>query len=136
MAADSNEITAVPELLRLLDVKGCIVTVDALNTQKDTAAAIRARGVDYVLALKANHSLLYEAVRDLCGAVEDQCTANFPCATHQTPDGEHRGLETRRSLSVAAPDYLPGFAEWQDLVCVGKVEAQHEVGDKVGVETR
>lgn len=136
VADDSNEITAVPELLRLLDVTGCIVTVDAINTQKDTAAAIRAQGADYVLALKANHGLLYEAVQDLCAAVEDNRTAHLPFATHQTLDGEHGRIETRCYLSVMAPEYLPGFAEWQDLVSVGKVEARREVGDKVSVETR
>jgi hypothetical protein len=51
----SNEITAVPELLRLLEIKGCIVTVDALNTQKAIANEIRERGADYVMALKENH---------------------------------------------------------------------------------
>jgi predicted transposase YbfD/YdcC len=136
VADDSNEITAVPELLRLLDVTGCIVTVDAINTQKDTAAAIRAQGADYVLALKANHGLLYEAVQDLCAAVEANRTAHLPFATHQTLDGEHGRIETRCYLSVMAPEYLPGFAEWQDLVSVGKVEARREVGDKVSVETR
>ncbi|MBS1811305.1 MAG: ISAs1 family transposase [Acidobacteria bacterium] len=136
VAGDSNEITAVPELLRLLEVKGCIVTVDALNTQKDTANAIRAQGTEYVLALKANHGLLYEAVRDLCAAVEDNRTANLPYASYQTLDGEHGRIETRRYLSVAAADFLPGFAEWRDLVSVGMVEATREVGGKVSVERR
>lgn len=136
VAADSNEITAVPELLRLLDVKGCIVTVDAINTQKDTAVAIRARGADYVLALKANHGLLYEAVRSFCTAVQENRTANLPFTTYQTLDGEHGRIETRRYLSVVAPEFLPGFAEWQDLVSVGMVEARREVGTKVSVETR
>lgn len=136
VAADSNEITAVPELLRLLEIKGCIVTVDAINTQKDTAAAIRARGADYVLALKANHGRLYEAVRDLCAAVQDKRTANLSFARYQTVDGEHGRVETRRYLSVSAPDFLPGFDEWQDLVSVGQVEATREVGEKRSVETR
>lgn len=136
VAEGSNEIAAVPELLRLLDVKGCIVTVDAINTQKDTAAAIRARGADYVLALKGNHGLLYEAVRDLCQAVQENRTANLSFATHTTLDGEHGRIETRRYLSVVAPEYLPGFAEWRDLCSVGMVEATREVGDKLSCETR
>lgn len=136
VAADSNEITAVPELLRLLDVKGGIVTVDALNTQKDIAQPIRAPKADYVLALKGNHGLLYEAVRDLCQAVEDDRTVNLAFARHTTVDGEHGRLEMRRYLTVAAPDYWPGFAEWQDLCSVGKVEATREVGNQVSVETR
>lgn len=136
VATDSNEITAVPELLRLLDVKGCLVTVDAINTQKEIARQIRAQEADYVLALKGNHVWLYEAVRDLCQAVEDDRTVNIAFARHTTVDGEHGRIETRRYLTVAAPDYLPGFAEWRDLCSVGKVEATREIGDQVSVETR
>ena len=136
VAADSHESTAVPALLRLLDVKGCIVTVDALNTQKDIAAQIRAQGADYVLALKGNHGLLYEAVRDLCQAVEEDRTAHLPWATHSTLDGEHGRIETRRYLSISAPDYLPGFAEWRDLCSVGMVEATREVGAQATSERR
>ena len=99
-AADSNEITAVPQLLRLLEVKGGIVTVDALNTQKDIAARIRAQGADYGLALKGNHGLLYDAVRDLCQAVVEARMANLPFATHTTRDGEPGWIETRRYLRI------------------------------------
>ena len=60
----SNEMTAVPLLLEMLDLKGCIVTADALNSQKSIAAKVQERGGDYVLALKANHLHLYEDVRD------------------------------------------------------------------------
>lgn len=60
----SNEMTAVPLLLEMVDLKGCVVTTDALNTQKNIAAAIRAQGGDYVLALKENHRHLFEDVRD------------------------------------------------------------------------
>ena len=58
VAEGSNEITAVPQLLRLLSIKGCIVTVDAINTQKDTVDEIREQGADYVVALKRNHEKL------------------------------------------------------------------------------
>lgn len=136
VAADSNEITAVPELLRLLDVKGCIVTVDALNTQKDIAQQIRAQGADYVLALKGNHGLLYDAVRDLCQAVEEDRTVNLAWATPTTLDGEHGRIETRRYLSVVAPEWLPGFAEWRNLASIGMVEATREIGAKVTTEKR
>lgn len=69
VAADSNESTAVPELLRTLDVQDCIMTVDALNTQTAIAKETRARGADYVLALKDNHPQLRAAVAQLCAAV-------------------------------------------------------------------
>ena len=61
----SNEITAIPELLRLLDVSGCLVTIDAMGCQRAIAAQIVKQGGVYVLALKRNHETLYEAVEEL-----------------------------------------------------------------------
>src|SRR4051794_11093567 len=62
--ARSNEVTAIPLLLKLLDLRGCIVTIDAMGCQKEIAAAIRARDADYVLAVKDNQPSLYQAVSD------------------------------------------------------------------------
>lgn len=136
VAADSNEITAVPELLRTLDVKDCIVTVDALNTQTTIAEEIRAQGAHYVLALKDNHPHLRQAVAALCAAVQAGRTWNLAHATTTTVDGDHGRIETRQYWSVAAWDYLPGYEEWCDLASVGKVEATREVGEKKSVEVR
>ena len=77
VAADSNEITAVPELLKVLALEGCIVTLDALNTQKETVAAIAEQAADYVIALKGNHATLLAAVTELCAAVLEDRTANI-----------------------------------------------------------
>ena len=123
VAERSNEITAVPELLRLLQIKGCIVTVDALNTQKETVEEIRQQEADYVVALKGNHGKLYEAVAELCEAVEGKRTANLPFAVCETVEKDHGRIETRRYLSVAAVDWLPGKEEWRDLQSVGMVVA-------------
>jgi predicted transposase YbfD/YdcC len=59
----SNEITAIPALLKLLDISGCIITIDAMGTQTEMAHQIQAQGADYVLALKANHPTLYQQVQ-------------------------------------------------------------------------
>ena len=136
VAADSNEITAVPELLRTLDIKDCIVTVDARNTQTTIAKEIRAQGAHYVLALKDNHPHLRQAVEELCAAVQAGRTWHIAHATTTTVDGDHGRLETRQYWSVAASDYLPGFAEWCDLASVGMVTARREVGEKKSVEGR
>jgi predicted transposase YbfD/YdcC len=136
VAADSNEITAVPELLRTLEVKDCIVTVDALNTQTTIAQEIRAQGAHYVLALKDNHPHLRQAVAELCAAVQAGRTWNLAHATTQTVDGEHGRIETRRYWSVAAWEHLPGYADRCDWASVGMVEATREVGDKKSVEVR
>lgn len=136
VAADSNEITAVPELLQTLDIQDCIVTVDALNTQTTIAEEIRARQAHYVLALKDNHPHLRQAVAELCAAVQAGRTWNIAYEKKTTVDGDHGRIETRRYWTVAASDYLPGFAEWQDLTSVGMVEATREMGEKKSVEVR
>ena len=83
--AKSNEITAIPQLPQLLDLNGCIVTIDAMGCQKDIAQDILDRGADYVLALKENQGQLHEDVRDLCGtcSMERRSSASrvFPTTT-------------------------------------------------------
>lgn len=131
VADGSNEITAVPELLRLLEIKGCIVTVDAINTQKETVEQIRRQEADYVVALKGNHGKLYEAVAELCDAVEGDRTVNLPFDVHETIEKDHGRIETRRYLSIAAVDWLPGKEEWRDLQSVGMVIATREINGVV-----
>lgn len=136
VAADSNEITAVPELLRTLDIKDCLVTVDALNTQTTIAEEIRVQEAHYVLALKDNHPHLRQAVEELCASVQAGRTWNIAYEKKTTVDGDHGRIETRKYWTIAASDYLPGFAEWCDLTSVGRVEATRERGDKKSVEVR
>ena len=97
---ESNEITAVPKLLRLLDLKGCIVTLDALNTQKEIAAEIREQEADYVLALKANHGKMHKEVGEFFRAVREDRTYGFEISTHKTVDGEHGPIEERKYWQV------------------------------------
>ncbi len=134
--AGTNEITTVPEVLRELDLHGCIVTVDALNCQKAVAAQIRRQGADYVLALKDNHKTLHAEVKDYIAAVRDDRTHGFAMATHQTVDGEHGRIETRRYWQAAAPDHLPDKAAWPDLRSVGMVESSRDIHGKVTIEKR
>ena len=133
VADDSNEITAVPELLRLLQIKGCIVTVDAINTQKGTVAEIREQEADYVVALKGNHGKLHKAVAELCEAVEQDRTVNLPFDVYETVEKDHGRIETRRYVSIASVDWLPGKEEWRDLASVGMVVGTREID---GVVTR
>ena len=89
----SNEITAVPKLLELLSLKGCIVTADALNCQRVIAAKVVEQGGDYVLALKGNQGSLHDDVR--CFFDDPTRTAEM---AHTTVDGDHGRIETRTSL--------------------------------------
>jgi len=136
VAEDSNEITAVPELLRVLDLTGCIVTVDALNTQKEIARQIRAQGTEYVLALKDNHPTLRQQVADFLQAAQHGRTLNYQISTHQTVEKDHGRIETRRYWQVEAPPHLHEFEQWPDLRSVGLVQATREVRDQTTVETR
>jgi predicted transposase YbfD/YdcC len=136
VAEGSNEITAVPEVLRQLNVEGCIVTVDALNCQKAIAAQVRDQKADYVLALKDNHKTLRLEVAEFLTSVREDRTWNFEIGTHQTTDGEHGRIETRRYWQAQAPDHLFEKAAWRDLASVGMVEARRELGDKQTTEVR
>lgn len=136
VAAGSNEITAVPEVLRQLNVAGCIVTVDALNCQKAIAAQIRDQQADYVLALKDNHKTLRLEVAEFMTSVREDRTWNYEIGTHQTTDGEHGRIETRCYWQAQAPDHLFEKAAWRDLTSVGMVEATRELGDKQTTEIR
>ena len=127
VAADSNEITAVPLLLRLLELKGCIVTLDALHCQKDTAAEILKRGADYVLALKGNQGTLYNEVESFFSAIVKERTFGYEISRHETVDGEHGRIETRKYWHVNAPDYVKEKFAWPGLVSLGMCEARREL---------
>ena len=104
VAEASNEITAVPQLLRLLALKGCIVTVDALNCQKETAAEILKREADYVLALKGNHPNLQQEVEIFFDAIVNGRSFGYEISRYETVDGDHGRIETRKYWQVNAPD--------------------------------
>jgi predicted transposase YbfD/YdcC len=136
VADESNEITAVPELLRVLELNGCIVTVDALNTQKEIATEIRRQQADYVLALKGNHPTLHEQVVDFLQTAQQGLTHNYQIAHHQTVDGEHGRIETRQYWQVEAPPHLHEFDQWPDLRSIGLVQATREIGDQISAQVR
>jgi predicted transposase YbfD/YdcC len=141
VGAKENEITAIPELLALLTLKGAIVTIDAIGCQKKIAAAIRERGADYLLALKENQPALYRDVADFLG---EQRAAGFrDCAagswaTHQTTDADHGRVETRRHWIVGDIAWLrERHPAWPDLTSIAMIEAQRrEPGKPASCQTR
>lgn len=136
VSEDSNEITAVPQLLRMLEIKGCIVTVDALNCQKEIASEILAQKADYVLALKANQGNIYKDVESFFDAVVNDHTYGFQISTHQTVDGEHGRIETRKYWHVNAPEHLVEKFGWPGLQSLGMCEATREFKGQVSKEKR
>jgi len=126
----SNEITAIPLLLELLELRGATVTIDALGCQKEIAAKIVDREGEYVLALKGNHEHLHQAVADeFAQAVE----ADFEIPglrRHVTVETNHGRQERREYFVMPAPRSLPGFADWAKLTSIGMVLRTTEVGGK------
>jgi predicted transposase YbfD/YdcC len=119
MACDekSNEITAIPELLKLVDIKGAIVTIDAMGTQKAIAEQIVEGKADYVLALKGNHETLQQAV---IAYIDEQLEGDLTNAQeHVTTEKGHGREETRTYLQLPAPEDLPGFLRWKGLKSIG-----------------
>jgi len=118
-AEKSNEITAIPELLMLVDTKGAIITIDAMGTQKAIAEEIIEGGADYVLALKGNQETLHQAVID---HINEQLEGDLADAQEQvTTETGHGREETRTYLQLPAPETLPGFTLWKGLESIGLV---------------
>jgi predicted transposase YbfD/YdcC len=117
-AEKSNEITAIPELLRLVDIKGAILTIDAMGTQKAIAEQIVEGGADYVLALKGNQETLHQAVID---HINEQLEGDLADAQMQVTTEEGHGREeTRTYLQLPASETLPGFTLWKGLKSIGR----------------
>jgi predicted transposase YbfD/YdcC len=135
--AKSNEITALPLLLELLDLRGCIVTLDAMGCQKEVVEAIRAQGADYVLTVKGNQGTLYEDISSFFIDGLDQDFAGVPHRRCKTIDHNHGRHETRRYTVMAVPEALRQRHAWRDLHSIGMVYAERQVGDEeLEVETR
>jgi predicted transposase YbfD/YdcC len=132
----SNEITAIPKLLELLELKGCIVTIDAMGCQRAIAAQIRAQGGDYVLGLKGNQSALQESVEDF---FEVATAADFAAVSHdfhEEIDKDHGRLEVRRYWVTEDLRTLPDNPLWAGLRSIGMVERRCTIGTTETVERR
>lgn len=134
--AKSNEITAIPQLLQVLAIAGCIVTIDAMGCQKDIASAIVEHGADYVLALKANQPSLYEDVQWL---FEQALATQFRGIVHdfhQTLDKGHGRVEIRRCWTLSELDYLVQKPHWSGLASLAMIQSERRSNGKVEHQTR
>jgi predicted transposase YbfD/YdcC len=139
----SNEITAIPELLKVLYLKGCIVTIDAMGCQKDIAARIADKGADYVLALKGNHATVHEEVAlFFADAVTPCADSAADCATPntmafcRTVEKDHGRLETRRYWQSTDIGWMQDKKLWKKLASFGMVESVRTVKGKSSIERR
>jgi predicted transposase YbfD/YdcC len=118
-AEKSNEITAIPQLLSLVDIRGAIITIDAMGTQIAIAESIVDGGGDFVLALKGNQESLYEATVAYIGEQIEAEFEGIDARTHETVETRHGRQETRTYIQMPAPRSLPGFARWKGLMTIG-----------------
>jgi predicted transposase YbfD/YdcC len=135
-ADKSNEITAIPELLQLVDIKGTIITIDAMGTQKAIAEQIVANGADYVLALKGNQETLHQEVIDY---IEEQAKNDFAdvkARRHITHETGHGRDEIRSYLHMPVPDELRGLELWKGLTSIGVATLVCVRDGKESAETR
>jgi len=122
--AKTNEITALPQLMRTLDLKGCVVTADALNTQKDTAAQAVSQGADYLLPLKGNHPLAESEVRAFLQDVAARTPPGF-----ESVEKGHGRLETRRLWQSADISWFADTRQWPGLRSFALLRATREFPD-------
>jgi len=132
----SNEITAIPELLKVLDLEGCVVTIDAMGCQKEIAKQIARKGADYVLSLKGNQGNLHKEVELLFEDAIKNGYKDLPHDTCTTVDGGHGRVETRRYTVIADTDWFEEKSKWEKLSSFGMVESTREIGDLITKESR
>jgi len=147
VADKSNEITAVPELLRVLELSGCIVTLDAMGCQKNIAKEIIEADAAYVLALKGNQETVHAEVQSFLdstleakkrprpkGAVVAKEVESLQAL--ETVEKDHGRLETRRYYQSDSLDWFADKAKWEGLASIGMVESVREIDGQATVERR
>ncbi len=131
----SNEITAIPELLQVLALVGCIVTIDAMGCQKAIAGKIIDKGADYVLGLKGNQGNLHADVKlffqDCLASGFHDVDYNY----YETVDGDHGRIETRRYWATSDIEWLSDKPLWKNLRTIVMVERERNLDGEVSVET-
>lgn len=140
VAEKSNEITAIPELLRLLDISGCIVTIDALGTQTEITETIIEGGGDYLLAVKENQGHLFEDVQYLFEALE--AAQGLKSTQYQYAKSVNKGhgrIETRECWSTDREEHLDLLRkrqQWKGLKSVVRIVSQRQIGEILEIQTR
>ena len=143
----SNEITAVPQLLRILELSGCIVTLDAMGCQKKIVKEIMEADADYVIALKGNQETVHEEVKSYLDVTLKEVEAPRPkgaklskgaatLARFETVEKDHGRFETRRYYQSADLGWFADLDKWEGLTSVGMVESLREVNGKETLERR
>ena len=133
----SNEITAIPQLLDMLEIAGCIVTIDAMGCQKKITKKIIDKDADYVLALKGNQGGLHDDVQELFSYAEE--IGFVDCDYHKTIEKDHGRLEIRECWTISGLEYLSylrNLSKWANLRTIVMVKRERRVDAKVEIEVQ
>ncbi len=139
VAEKSNEITAIPLLLRQLALSGCIITIDAMGAQKEIAKQIVDDDGDYVLALKGNQGRLAKEVQETFTLAQADHFTHIQHQFYQTVNKGHGRLEIRKHWIIDDPEYIAYLnpkREWKGLRSIGMVQSERRIGEQVTQETR
>lgn len=134
VADKSNEITAIPKLLELLDLNGALVTIDAMGCQKEIAAKIRARGGDYILVVKENQPTLRAEIEACFKQALENNFAEVRHRQHTTKDRGHGRVEMRQYITIVDPRGLSQADHWDGLRVIGMCYRERTIGDKTSTE--
>ncbi len=135
----SNEITAIPQLLKALDISGCIITIDAMGSQTEIAAEIITQDADYVLALKGNQGNLFEDVKLLFDDLEKGGYKHYTYDYYKIVNKGHGRIEIRECWTISDNNilrYMRGYENWEKLKTVSRIRAQRWIGDEKSCEDR
>ena len=132
----SNEITAIPKVLELLDLRGSIVTIDAMGTQREIARPVVDGGGDYVLALKSNQPSLYDDVRTFFEEAVARGFRGIEHDYHGHTDGGHGRIEVRRLWCTSDVSWIAEQAKWSGLSAIVMVESRRVLGEQESLERR
>lgn len=139
VAKRSSEITTIPKLLKLLDISGCIVTIDAIGTQTKIAAQIIKQDADYLLPVKENQTHLLQDIALFFELAEKDGFAKVGHTYHRTVDNNHGRLEIRECWAIDGADnldFLRGAAEWPGLRTIVKIRSERRLKQKTEVKIR
>ena len=135
----SNEITAIPKLLKLLEVKGCIVTVDAIGTQTKIAKTITEQGGDYILAVKENQGHLYEDIHDLFADNQQFNYEGIPHSYAKMVNKDHGRIEIRQCWTISDPEYLANIRDlnrWEGIQTLVMILSERRIEDEIEIQDR
>ena len=132
----SNEITAIPKLLEILFLEGCIVTIDAMGCQREIVARIIDKGADYVISLKGNQEKLHLATEAFFQEAREESFETVQHAYTETLEKDHGRIERRRHWISPKLDWFREKDEWAGLTSVGMVESRRTIGDQTSTEVR